>query len=371
MPWCPCHATKPPSLNVGRRGVKPRSFLEHFFTKVFTSICFCCCFSSAVFCGVFGKICFNFLWQCEVVQIPVTFLVIVPLAWFYQTWNYQNPNSSNIHIPVPEVRQGLHGPLSMLAPSVLNSNERWRKKPPNPPTLPLVFLSQRHSGLKDLQLIPCCRRIHTQRCRYPNGWKVTRAVNLLHPDGELAAAASLYEAFCSLKGQMFKSWRLMCINRCVYIYLSIGLCVYICLYIYVHVYIGLYICIGLCIHRSIYIYIYTSIFTCIYVYIYIYIYTCVYRCTNLYVYKSIYPHIIYIFVCFFEDSSLCAASRPQEALQGFDNSENTADSLPVFDGVKHPSIFSHDDSTESMTSNFFLISAVPYEQIFTRKKGGS
>lgn len=73
--------------------------------------------------------------------------------------------------------------------------------------------------------------------------------------------------------------------------------------------------------------------------IYIYTHTCVYRSMNLYVYKSIYPHILYIFVCFFEDSSLCAASRPQEALMGFDNSENTADSLPVFDGVKHLSLF--------------------------------
>lgn len=165
----------------------------------------------------------------------------------------------------------------------------------------------------------------------------------------------------------------MCINRCAYIYLSIyrPMCIYI--------YMPIYIC--PCIHRSIYLYrsMYTQVYLYIYIYVYIYlyiclylyIYTCVYRCTNLYVYKSIYPHIIYIFVCFFEDSSLCAASRPQEALQGFDNSENTADSLPVFDGVKHPSIFSHDDSTESMTSNFFLISAVPYEQIFTRKKGGS
>ena len=201
VPWRHAFPKKPPSFFMsGDGGVKPRSFLEHFFTKVFTSICFCWLFFlRGVFCGVFGKICLNFLWQCEVVQIPVTFLVIVPLAWFYQTWNYQNPNSSNIHIPVPEVCQGLHGPLSMLAPSLLNSNERWRKKTPNPPTLPLVFLSQRHSGLKDLQLIPCCRRIHTQRCRYPNEWKVTRAVNLLHPDGELAAAASLYEAFCSFK----------------------------------------------------------------------------------------------------------------------------------------------------------------------------
>lgn len=93
--------------------MKPRSFLEHFplpkFSQAFVFVVVF--FLRAVFCGVFGKICFNLLWQCEVVQIPVTFLVI-------------DPNSSNIHIPVPEVCQGLHGPLSMLAPSLLNSNER-------------------------------------------------------------------------------------------------------------------------------------------------------------------------------------------------------------------------------------------------------
>lgn len=64
-------------------------------------------------------------------------------------------------------------------------------------------------------------------------------------------------------------------------------------------------------------------------------------------------------------SSLCAASRPQEALMGFDNSENTADSIPVLDGVKHPSFLTwlnwiHDleflsDICSSLWTNFTLI----------------
>lgn len=149
MPWCPCHATKEATIFECRAtGCEATIFSGALLYQSFHKHLFLLFFSSAVFCGVFGKICFNFLWQCEVVQIPVTFLVIVPLAWFYQTWNYQNPNSSNIHIPVPEVRQGLHGPLSMLAPSVLNSNERWRKKPPNPPTLPWFSY---HKGIVDLK----------------------------------------------------------------------------------------------------------------------------------------------------------------------------------------------------------------------------